>query len=168
LFGPGLGSILPIKCWRPALQLDGASAIHVACLLLGRQRDAGQAEVAQALFDDGLLRLIKLGKIASPRPIADRSEQLLVCPFRCGTREQRQQAVVGVTAARRCSSHRIQVAGPGVPLGAGELFRPLSFSGFIKMARSMCGGLSRSWAKRRGLSAELLDGRLDVLGTDAC
>ncbi|MCY1439792.1 hypothetical protein D9M71_560430 [compost metagenome] len=108
--GPGLGGVEQLV-GEAAAQLGQARLdFRVALLLLRRQVDAGQAEVAQGVFEDGLLRHFEVRRRRAGRQGFVGLEQLAVLP-QLGPvgRQQRQAAFIGF-AQFGAVAHRVEVA----------------------------------------------------------
>ncbi|MNM61958.1 hypothetical protein D3C81_732710 [compost metagenome] len=110
VLGPRLGGVEQLV-GEAAGQLGQARLdFRVALLLLRRQIDTGQAEVAQGVFEDGLLRHFEIGGSRAGGQRLVGLEQLAVLP-QLGPvgGQQRQAAFIGL-AQFGAVAHRVEVA----------------------------------------------------------
>ena len=165
MFGPGLGGVQHL-IGEGALQLGQAYLqLAVALLLLGRQGDAGQFEVTQSVFKDGLLGGVQLGKFVAVGQLLIGVEQRLILPhLGVVLTQQRQAALVGF-AQLWAVHHRVEVADwrPGAAKALAHVI--------LRLDQVGPGPLRRRIGQQRielcaVVGQNLLDGRFDVLGAD--
>ncbi|MCY1344502.1 hypothetical protein D9M69_305390 [compost metagenome] len=110
LLGPGLGGVQQLVGEAAAefrqLHLDFA----VTLLLVGRQVDAGQAEVAQCVVEDGLLRHVETGSFGTAgQCLVGLEQRTVLAHFRPVFGQFGQARLVGI-AQLGVVAHGIQVA----------------------------------------------------------
>jgi len=163
--GPGLRGVQQLVGELAAqlgkLHLDGAEAL----LLDRRQVDTGQAEVAQRMLEDGLLRHLETGRRGAGGKRLVGFEQRAVLPeFRVVGRQLGQTGLVG-GAQFRAVAHGVEVTDR--PPGTGEAIIQLVQPDHQGLPVQAFGRAAEQLLDRHAVVAEDgVDGRLDVLRTD--
>jgi len=165
VFGPCLGGVEHLV-GEAALQLGQTHLqLAVALLLLRRQGNAGQFEVAQGMLKDGLLGLVQCGElVAGGELLVGLKQRLILAHLGVVLAQQRQAAFVGF-AQLGAVHHRIQVADwrPGTAK---------TFAHVILRLDQVGPGPLRWRVGQQGIELRavvgqnLLDGRFDMFGTD--
>jgi len=165
VLGPGLGRIEQLV-GEGAAQLGELHADRAEALLLGRRQvDAGQAEVTQRVFDDGLLRYVEAFCLGVQRQRLIGGEQLGVLPQFGGVGGQLGQAGLVGAAQFSIVAHRIEVADRAP--GAAEALVHFVQADHQGAPVEALGGAAEQFLQGDTVLAE--DGinrRLDVLRTD--
>jgi hypothetical protein len=165
VLGPGLGGIEQLV-GEAAGQLGQLHLnLAVALLLLGRQVDTGQAEVAQGVFEDGLLRHIETGGCrACGQRLIGLEQRLVLADFGPVFGQLGQAGLVG-GAQFSAVAHRIQVAdrAPGLTQTRAQFIQgqhqavPAWVSGLLFQQTAHGGAV---------VGQNLLNGRLYMLRAD--
>jgi len=160
--GPGLGRVQQLVGELAAelgeLHLDGAEAL----LLDRRQVDTRQAEVAQRMLEDGLLRHLETGRRGAGGKRLVRLEQRAVLPeFGVVGRQLGQTGLVG-GAQLRAVAHGVEVTDR--PPGTGEAIIQLVQPDHQGLPVQAFGRAAEQLLDRHAVVTEDgVDGRLDVL-----
>ena len=166
MLGPGLGGIQQLVGEFTGQFGELHLNLAVALLLLGRQVDARQAEVAQGVFEDGLLRHVEASGCGAVRQYLIRLEQRLVLANLSPVFGQFRQAGLIGGAQFGVVTHRIQVADRApCPAQARAQFIQ---SQHQAVPAWVCGLLLKQVAHGGAVVGQnLLDGGLDMLRTDS-
>ncbi|MNZ69287.1 hypothetical protein D3C78_875810 [compost metagenome] len=163
--GPGLGGVQQLVGEAAAelgqLHLD----LAVALLLVGRQVDAGQAEVTQGVIEDGLLRHLETGGFgAAGQGLVGLEQRAVLAEFGPVLGQLGQAGLVG-GAQLGVVAHGVQVAhrAPGTAQALAQLVQ--------RQHQALPGRRAVLLLQQRGdggavVGEHRLDGGLDVLGAD--
>ncbi len=165
VFGPGLSSIQQLV-GKFAAQL-GQLALHlgVTFLLLRRQIDTREAEVAQGMFQDGFLRHIEAGRFGAVGQGLEGLEQCAVLAHLGGVGAQCWQAAFVSFAQLGTVTHGVEVA-DRAPGGAQAVIQLVHGQYQTGPCRIFALALQDAFDGKAVVGEDLFDGRLNVLGTD--
>ncbi len=161
MLGPGLGGVEQLV-GETATQL-GQARLHlgIALLLVRRQVDAGQAEVAQGVFEDGFLGHVEAGRLGALRQRLVGLEQGAVLPQLGGVgRQLRQTGLVGL-AQLGAVAHRVEVA-DRTPGGAQTVVEFVHRQHQALPGRLLALGFQQAGDGGAVIGEDPLDGRLHV------
>ncbi|MNE04609.1 hypothetical protein D3C80_971460 [compost metagenome] len=101
VLGPGLGRVKQLVGEAAAQLREFALDFGIALLLVGRQIDTRQAEIAQRVLEDGFLRDLETGRFRATGQGFEGLEQLTVLPKFGGIGTERRQAgLIGLAQLR--------------------------------------------------------------------